>query len=346
MEEDRVEEDRVELSMWLSDFKWRKDHLIVRRTGVRVPLNAAIVGEFFAWFAFYLALLPVRAWHLARHVLHQGVRQVFNWPMRPGPQPQQSGLTLAFLPHPPRPWFLLWAVALMAGARFTGPAAAQAVFYFEDQTAACPPAGARVHDDQILVNFDCADVSKSRVARIFAEVFGYPLAIHPGQWTGPAVEKSELNGTHDGQIIHCPCPQRPGRVYQRLVDNTAGDGLAEDIRCPTVFGTIPVVFLKRRPVGQRFANANTHVRMTEPEAVLSPDERQKLAVFAQAMGLGWGGMDVLRDRQSGRIYVVDVNKTDMGPPTALGLVDKLRATHRLAGALRTALSAGRGQTPQ
>ena len=55
------------------------------------------------------------------------------------------------------------------------------------------------------------------------------------------------------------------------------------------------------------------------------------------MKLDWGGLDVLRDRKSGALYVVDVNKTDMGPPIALPMKDKMRAVRTLAAALRAFL---------
>jgi hypothetical protein len=45
-------------------------------------------------------------------------------------------------------------------------------------------------------------------------------------------------------------------------------------------------------------------------------------------------LDVLRDATEGRLYIVDANKTDMGPPTALPLSDKLHATRTLAKAFR------------
>ena len=51
------------------------------------------------------------------------------------------------------------------------------------------------------------------------------------------------------------------------------------------------------------------------------------------MGMDWGGLDVLRDQPSGRIYIVDVNKTDVGPVIALSLKDKLKSTEALAKAL-------------
>ena len=55
-------------------------------------------------------------------------------------------------------------------------------------------------------------------------------------------------------------------------------------------------------------------------------------------GLEWGGVDVLRDNASGKIYIVDANKTDMGPPVALNLGDKLKATRRMAKAFVAAFA--------
>jgi hypothetical protein len=60
----------------------------------------------------------------------------------------------------------------------------------------------------------------------------------------------------------------------------------------------------------------------------------RIREFARLLGLDWGGLDVLRDRAEGRLYIVDANKTDMGPPTALPLADKLAATRLLARAFR------------
>nr|QQZ51201.1 hypothetical protein JKL49_08855 [Phenylobacterium glaciei] len=54
-------------------------------------------------------------------------------------------------------------------------------------------------------------------------------------------------------------------------------------------------------------------------------------------------MDILRDQPSGRIYIVDVNKTDVGPVIALSLRDKLASTEALAKAL-IALLKGDTQT--
>jgi hypothetical protein len=43
---------------------------------------------------------------------------------------------------------------------------------------------------------------------------------------------------------------------------------------------------------------------------------------------------VLRDRTDGKLYIVDANKTDMGPPIALNLADKVKATRMMRDAFR------------
>ena len=64
-----------------------------------------------------------------------------------------------------------------------------------------------------------------------------------------------------------------------------------------------------------------------------------LALFCREIGLEWGGVDVLRDRNDGKLYIVDANKTDMGPPIALNLADKIVATRMLARAFRDYVAA-------
>jgi hypothetical protein len=201
---------------------------------------------------------------------------------------------------------------------------------FEDVTTGRIPAGHGLP----IINARCADVSKSRIAAVFEKVSGRALAVDPTTWRGPMVEKSELNGAHDGRVLQGPCEPHRAMVYQRLIDNGDGSGMVEDLRCPTVDGEVAAVFLKRRPVTRRFANANTEVRELDPRTALSDDERALIAAFCREFGLDWGGVDVLRDRSSGEIWIVDANKTDMGPPTALPVRRKLASAFAIGGHLR------------
>lgn len=298
---------------WDLRFDPKARSLVVAETGARVPLNRALVSDILSGGVFCLAV---------------ALKGIVARLRRPRAE-------LAAGPHAPRPWYLIWAAAVWAGRRI-GPleGSAAARIYFQDTTRGDPPAGLR----ESALNGGCTDLSKSRVADAFEAVFGYPLKLDPRVWTGPAVEKGEENGAHDGRVVECPCEPVPGKVYQRLVDNRRGE-VVEDLRTPCVGGRPVLVFIKRRPIAARFANFNTGVELTEPEAVYSAEEIERLSALAAALKLDWGGLDVLRDRDSGRLYVVDVNKTDMGPPLALPLKRKLLATARLAEALEALLRA-------
>lgn len=292
---------------WLVDFELTPRGVVVKKTRIRVPVNAGVLRATAAWFEYFFAIQARRA---------------------------EPRFTVAFLPERARPWYLIWPVLRLAGGRFVDdPAKADLVIAFEDAAISVPIIPPATKPGARLLNVNATDVTKSAVASAFERTFGYPLALDPRTHVGPAVEKGEANGVHDGRIIDCPAEPRPGRVYQRVVDNRGRRGLVEDLRAPTIGGRPICVFVKRRPIGQRFTNDNAEVELARPEDLFSPVELERIGAYCRSLGLDWGGLDVLRDAQDGRIYIVDANKTDMGPPTALPLADKLRATELLAEAL-------------
>jgi hypothetical protein len=296
--------------VWLRDFEFGLTGLTVRKTGARVPYSPSVLAEVTAWFRFFFS------WRAAA--------------------PIGERFTIAFTPERARPWYLVRAVAHIAGAVLAKNVAdADVVMQFEDATISPNAAPANLKRGAKLINFNCTDISKSRVAAASEKAFGFPLAVDPARYVGPAVEKSQVNAAHDGHIVQCPTSAVPGRAYQRVIDNRALDPeLVEDLRTSTVGGRPVVVFIKRRPVTKRFQNTNVQVEMRMPEQVFSPAELEQISAFTREIGLDWGGVDVLRDRNDGRLHIVDANKTDMGPPIALNLADKMVATHTLARAFR------------
>lgn len=291
---------------WWRDFSLEDGAVRVRKTGAIVPVERGVLGECAAWLRFHMAVEAATA---AR---------------RP------DGPSIWFTPDSPRPWYLVWPVARLAGLSLAARQQdADLGFCFEDATITAPPPGGLRH-----INGACLDVSKSHVAAVFEAVSGRNLAVDPETFHGTMAVKSEQNGAHDGRVVEGPCAPAPGLVYQRLIDTLADDGMVEDLRCPTVDGEVPTVFLKRRPAESRFANMNAAVTRCASEDVFDADERALIQRFCRAMGLDWGGIDVLRDRRDGLLWIVDVNKTDMGPPTALPLSEKMAASRILARALR------------
>lgn len=289
-----------------SDFEWSWGGVRVRETGAEIRFNLALLWD---------------VWRGSYYIFREAIR-------RPA---DALPISIQYDPRPPRPWYLLWGALRQAGlTRQDMPA--DLTVHFRDLTLT--PAGR--HDGK-TINGSCTDISKTHVATIFQSVFGYDLLVDPSTMQEPYLEKGEANGIHDAQIRDKPRAAEPGRVYQRLIDNRTPDGTVLDYRCPTVFGAVPLVFLKERPIDQRFANLNTRVRIATPEDCFSPDERAQIAEFCAAIHLDWGGLDILRHADDGRIYIVDVNKTDMGPPLALPIKDKLSAVKTLGQALRDAL---------
>ncbi len=293
---------------WFKDFEIKDRKIIVKATGAELPINRNIIKEALAWTPFYFY-----------EKLHR-LKYLFS---------PQKRIKISYTPVVPRPWYLLPVLAYRACMLQTKDfSKADAVFYFEDQTVVSPPL-VPIELTGKAFNFGCYDISKSKVARTFEQIFGYNLTIDPQKYKGPIAVKSEKNGAHDGYQAVAPLPKEQSvnqdMVYQKLIDNIVDGRWAEDMRCPIIGGEINVIFVKRRPLKNRFANLNSSVKLCNPEDLLTKQERSKLKEFAKAMQLDWGGMDVLRDKRDGKIYVVDVNKTDMGPPIALSLKDKSKS---------------------
>lgn len=247
--------------------------------------------------------------------------------------------TIGWVPARPKPWYKIWNVTKWMGYRYADDfAACDVLFYFEDKTHGSIAEDV-LNSNKKILNGGCTDISKTRVEEVFERCFGYGLAVDPTTYAGKVVQKSEENAKHDGRIIDCPIAKaEAGYSYQRFVENCYDGEIVEDIRVPIVGDNIPFVYLKRRPIAIRFANDNTDATLVETVEALSQTEVDQLLAFAREMGLDFGGLDVLRCRHSGKIFVVDVNKTDMGPPIPLKTMDKFRALTRLGRAFTQMVS--------
>ena len=166
-----------------------------------------------------------------------------------------------------------------------------------------------------IINFNCQDVSKECTNKIFKQVFGYSLAVDPLNYTGKCVAKSNLNAQHDGRIIDCPTNKiESGVVYQKLVDNEVENKAVLDYRVPIFKQEIPLVYKylkKNQTTEQRFYGYPSliSVELAETEEIFSQDEINKIIDFCQNLGLDYGELDILRDKQDQRIYIVDANNT-------------------------------------
>jgi len=170
-------------------------------------------------------------------------------------------------------------------------------------------------------NGHCLDISKSTLDRHHQAVFGYGVNVDPTTHSGLMLEKSEGNAVHDGCEIEGPIEPnqvKEDKVYQRIIDNRTEGGLFEDLRVVVINGHVPVVYQKRKTGEVRYTNETAEVDLVEsPKSVLSEAEIAQIASLSAKMCAEFAELDVLRDRQDGWIYCVDLNPTPYGPPAGL-----------------------------
>lgn len=196
--------------------------------------------------------------------------------------------------------------------------------YWEDKTFGNP--SKFIENGEIdpvsVINFNCDDISKEKVDHVFTEVFGYSTNIDPKSHVGQAVQKSDINAKHDGQIINCPIEDpMDGMVYQVLINNQFSEEEVLDYRIPIIKEALDIVFLKYKAKNIRFDNVTTRVELKKSSELFSPDELAKINLFSEKMGLDFGELDILRDINSKKIYIIDVNKTPYSPPADLDSIN-------------------------
>jgi hypothetical protein len=190
--------------------------------------------------------------------------------------------------------------------------------------------------DVTVLNKGCNDISKHMVNSTFEETFGYSLSVDPRKYHGKCVMKLNWNALHEGRIIECPITEiDEDFVYQKLVRNENADGFVEDMRVPIFGDKTPFVYLKYRSVNDRFidrVHTNTKATIAEVADVLSEGELENIHRFCKKIGMDYGEVDVLRDRDDGRIYIVDANNTPSGPPSPISDDEGKVAVMRLSRA--------------
>ncbi len=183
------------------------------------------------------------------------------------------------------------------------------------------------------INGRCRDISKRAVERTFQAVFGYPLAVDPLTHQGVCLRKSNLNCVKDAVVLSCPIP--PGSLddqyaYERLIDSTVPGLGTRELRAYVVGGDVISV---RRRIRRDWLNTTGRLDTTTlddtivvPASVFSPQEMEQISTFCLAMGLDFGALDIIRDKNDERIYIVDVNNTpsyDLDRVWALGALDQI-----------------------
>jgi hypothetical protein len=222
-------------------------------------------------------------------------------------------ITVAFAPEAPRYFHGAYQLCVRLNVDVVPLERADVAIHFVDRTVRDEPPPEL---DRRAINARLLDISKRHVNEVHGRVFGYDLSPEPG--TAELMEKSDDNAAHDGRIVDHPSGQ-PGVVTHRLIDNRLTEHVVVDHRVSVMNGRIVYDIVRHRPIHDRFRHVsqNRLAIVVEPSSQFSDVEQAHLVAMAEAMGADWADLDVLRDRNSGRVYVVDVNGTPAAPSDGL-----------------------------
>jgi len=198
-----------------------------------------------------------------------------------------------------------------------------------------------ISKDKYVINLHSRDISKKYVDKIHQEVFGYSTMVDPLTYNGKIVKKSDINGTHNGEIVEGPVEFiEEDYIYQILIDNTIPGDSVMDIRVPFIGEALNFVYIKTRTISDRFKNP-TGSKVEAISDHLSDNEIKQLNQYCKILKLDYGELDVLRDKKDGRIYVIDVNNTPQGPPSKTSKKDAIYAISEMTEAIRKLTSANK-----
>ena len=260
-------------------------------------------------------------------------------------------LTLLFYPDRPALYSTLSQLCHIEGVRIsTNPEKPHdACIFWKDATYNdLNPTAKAIADRGWMINSRCLDISKKRVDVAHQRAFGYSMELDPTIHTGTCLRKSNKNYAHDGHILQGPitrneadAAEADGYIFVKLVNNrisVPNDKLpgpssdyVQEFRVPYFNGVIPVCYVKYRPEATRFGSYNSEVVLADARDVFSTEECGQIVDFCQDLGFDCGEMDVLRDVDDGRIYIVDANTTPWGPPRNTSARDALMS-FKLCGA--------------
>ncbi|MCF7814070.1 MAG: hypothetical protein K9N09_08180 [Candidatus Cloacimonetes bacterium] len=238
--------------------------------------------------------------------------------------------TICFYPDKPITYDIMYWIAFLNRYRISDkPENTDILMYWKDSTF--HESEKKLINHSKWINIDCTDISKETISANFKNVFGYDLIINPLKYKGYCVQKNNLNAKHDGKIIKCPVSHpEPDFIYQKLINNKVNDNMIVDIRVPIFKDIIPFVYLKYRNIQTRFLNTNDSAEIKKTTEILSKQEIERIIEFSRLLNMDYGELDVLRDNNDKKIYIVDANHCPSGPPNHLPYWEKFKSLKSLA----------------
>lgn len=207
------------------------------------------------------------------------------------------------------------------------------------------PEASRGDAPEDCINYNFKDNSKSFIDQAHKKVFGRTVCVAEFDEKIKYVVKSEANAAHDGITAlgsELKSIDLKGKTVQRIINNRSSDDMVCDIRVPVIGKTIPLVYLKYRSLSDRFSNTNATSVISMTGTVLSEKEQKQIFDFCSKINLEYGELDVLRDQDTGEIWIVDANNTPAGPPNGLPVAERNLAAREIAIAFDRNFLGGEG----
>lgn len=194
-----------------------------------------------------------------------------------------------------------------------------AYIYWHNRYNEPPPVGLSERlslERKRIINLTMFSHDKKRSDEVFADVFGYRLDIDPQNYQGEGVIKGRHdNGAKSARAVRYPLDDAidtDKNVYQIMVKNDiefSGNGYSYLYRVPIFDGHIPIMIGKHFKKEDRFAWSAAGAEMICPYSALTPPEIRLIREYCLKFGLEFGELDVLRDMDTNRIYIIDANAT-------------------------------------
>ncbi|MFH1322057.1 MAG: hypothetical protein ABII90_15570 [Bacteroidota bacterium] len=207
--------------------------------------------------------------------------------------------------------------------------------YFENSTYRNEFQNLEKLEGKKVINLFSRNIGKEFIDEIHERVLGYCTKLNPLTYNGKAVKKNLLNAKHDGKIVHCPVNSiEEGYIYQKFINNEVDVNIVRDIRVPIINYKIPFVYFKNKKISDRFTNETIKTTLEKAESIFEPVDINNIISFCKELKLDFGELDVLRDKNDNKIYIVDVNNTPYGPPASISKKDEKQAISLLADLFR------------
>jgi hypothetical protein len=220
---------------------------------------------------------------------------------------------IAFYPDLPSPLYAIFSICLFLNARMTRNInKADLVVRWKDNSLySLPEKDILLLEGKKTINLKCDNITKLYVDEVFHDVFGYSTRLDPLHYTGECVKKSNYNAVHDGKVIDCPIEKvDPDCIYQLKLNNEVpGTNFVIDLRTYVFGNTIPFVRLTYKPKDTRFDADFIDAKVVTTNEMFTFEEVDLILELCRRIGLDYGELDIIRHRDDGKLYILDVNNT-------------------------------------